>query len=554
MFGWWKRRLPAEVAPQQEVDLSGKLSEAEQSFVRRDYQATARALQVVLDAQPMHPRALHLQGVVMACQGALPSALEAFKRSLASDNKNADVHADFGNALFLSGYRDSAELEYRQAIKLSASKAMFHCSLANLLRAGRQEEAIPFYLAALELDPQFEDALLGLIFISYERLDYLKALDGLMRLQRIRELRVMEYAMLGDSLLNIGHLTEAEAALSAGLRTESDNPWLQYHLGVLYLVQGNWLDGFALFEKRTDAVLACNPTLRAWLAENARRLGSLPRWTGGPLAGQSILVWAEQGYGDTIQLLRLLPELVQRGARQVVLLGEEPLRRLVEQGAGLSFCASIEETDLKAFDCHCSVMSLPHLLKLEPDHLSKCSAYLSVPEDQREVWAIKLAHLPGLKVGIVWQGNPAMQLDALRSMSLADLEPLYTLRGISWLSLQKGGDGPNQLLASGLPVTDLMVDCNDFMDTAALIENLDLVLAVDTSVSHLAGALGKPVWLLNRFESDWRRSRDSESTVWYPSMRVITQEKPRQWGGVIEIVRRELDRMLIVADSKGMEC
>lgn len=553
MFAWLKRVRSAETPLPEEIDLSGTLAEAKRRFACRDYQASAQALQIVLDARPKHPGALHLQGVLMACQGALPAALEAFKRSLASDNDNPDVHADFGNALFLSGYRDSAELEYRRAIKLAPGVAIFYCSLGNLLRAGRAEEAMQLYLTALELDPHSESALVGLVLINYERLDYSKTVDGLQRLQASRDLRVTEYAMLGDSLLNLGRLVEAELALKTGLGADPENPWLQYHLGVLYLLQGKWLEGFALFEKRREAVLAGNPELRDWLIEHTRKLGNLPPWRGDSLAGQGILVWAEQGAGDTIQLLRLLPELLRKGARKVVLLGQEPLRRLVEQGAGVPFCVSIEETDLKTFDCQCSIMSLPHLLGLEPDTLPKGAAYLSVPEDLRELWARKLAHLPGLKVGIVWQGNPTMRLDVLRSMRLADLEPLFSVQGVSWVSLQKGGDGPRELQASELPVTDMMADCHDFMDTAALIENLDLVLAVDTAVSHLAGALGKPAWLLIRFESEWRWSRDSERTVWYPSMRIFTQDKPRQWGVVIEKVRRELDLMLDVADSNRTE-
>lgn len=554
MLGWFKRKTVNQNAPAPALDIQVNLKEAARNFARGQLDAASSLLKAVLAEAPRHPGALHLQGVLLACQGLLPEALESFKRSLAGDGNNPDTHADFGNALLLSGYRDSAELEYRKAIKLAPQRPLFHCALANLLRdSSQQGEAIDHYQMAIRLDPNDAEAVIGLAVIFYRQLDYQEVVRGLVHLQTLRALSPAEYAMLGESLLNVGRPDESETALMAGLSIAPENPWLQYHLGVLLLVQGNWREGFRLFEKRTEAVrlglTAGNASLRQWFEENERRIGLIRPWSGEPLNGKKILIWAEQGYGDTIQLLRLLPMLCDKGADRVVLLAGEPLLRLVKEGANVECQVAMDHEAGQAFDFQCSIMSLPYRLELEPSALPNNSPYLTVPAPLVAGWAKKLNHLSGLKVGVVWQGNPAMQLDVLRSMRLTDLAPLFALDGISWVNLQKGA-GADLAQASRLPVTDLMDDCVDFMETAALIENLDLVLAVDTSVSHLAGALNKPVWLLNRYESDWRRLWGSDTTLWYSSMRIFTQERPRSWDGLVERVCRELS-MLVGKESSA---
>jgi hypothetical protein len=264
-----------------------------------------------------------------------------------------------------------------------------------------------------------------------------------------------------------------------------------------------------------------------------RRRFTQPAWDGG--GGGTLLIHAEQGLGDTLQFCRYATLAAARGAR-VILEVQAPLVRLLRSLPGAGAVIARGEA-LPDFDVHAHMLSLPHIFGTTLETISAATPYLTADPADSETMRIRLGQKTGLRVGLVWAGNsyasvPEMAaVDRRRSLAPEHLAPLLDIPEIDFISLQKGGKAP---AAFGL--TDFMDEMRDFADTAALVENLDLVISVDTSVAHLAGALGKPVWLLNRFDAEWRWLDGRTDSPWYPGMRIFRQDKPGDWDGVIAAV------------------
>jgi hypothetical protein len=251
----------------------------------------------------------------------------------------------------------------------------------------------------------------------------------------------------------------------------------------------------------------------------------------------------EEGLGDCLMTMRYLPKLAEKGAGKVLVLADPALARLVQTLPTVGEITSrVDRLSPDSFDLHCPMMSLPYAFGTRADTIPNAVPYLSVPHDMREAWSGRLSGTKRPRVGLVWSGNRNYGRDALRSLSLRQLEPLMGVSGTGFVSLQKG-EAAKELQRSDWPILDRMNECADFLDTAALIANLDLVISVDTSVAHLAGALGKPVWLLNRFESEWRWQLDREDSPWYPTMRIFGQPAFGDWNSVLQKIARELNRV-----------
>jgi hypothetical protein len=269
---------------------------------------------------------------------------------------------------------------------------------------------------------------------------------------------------------------------------------------------------------------------------------SQPRWEGGALDGRVLLVHAEQGFGDTLQFCRY----AKRVEGRVVLEVPSALVGLMQSmGGGVQVVAKGDV--LPAFDVHCPMMSLPVLIETAPDPVSNAAPYLHAAPERAADWQARLAELPGLRVGLVWAGGARPDQPTLgavnrrRSMTLAALAPLSAIAGVRLVSLQKGGPAEEVSQApSGMQIHDFTAELHDFSDTAALIEALDLVISVDTAVAHLAGGLGKPVWLMNRFDSCWRWLTERRDSPWYPTLVQYRQPAPGDWDSVVADVACDL--------------
>ena len=272
-----------------------------------------------------------------------------------------------------------------------------------------------------------------------------------------------------------------------------------------------------------------------------------PLWLGAEeIAGKTILLHAEQGFGDTLQFCRYVPLVAELGARVVLEVPKE-LHELMRTLPCTVHLVS-HGSPLPAFDLHSPLLSLPLAFETRLETIPARVPYLSAPENRRSVWSNRLGRHDRLRVGLVWAGHPRKHQavnnrgDRYRSIGFDQLAPVLHIPGCEFYSLQKGDDAVAQLHNSALRghVIDWSEDLQDFADTAALIENLDLVIAVDTAVAHLVGALGKPFWLLNRYDTCWRWLLNRDDSPWYPTARLFRQDATRTWDGAIARIQETL--------------
>lgn len=286
-----------------------------------------------------------------------------------------------------------------------------------------------------------------------------------------------------------------------------------------------------------------------------RELG-IPRWCGEPIAGKSILIGVEAGYGDMIQFCRLAGELKERGAARVSVLCHPPLKRLFRRLDGLDEVLAVgDQAPGNPWDYWCPPLSLPHLCGIRLDSIPAHLPYLSAAPELVEKWAGFMDSPDNkLRVGLVWKGNPCFENDRERSLaSVNELAPLCDVAGIRYFSLQKGA-GEDEAASPPFPLLHLGSAISDFADTAAIIANLDLLISVDTAVAHLAGALGKPCWaMLPDYKTDWRWLTGREDSPWYPGvMRLFRQGSTGSWSPVISNIKSALEASIRFGKPLGL--
>ena len=411
--------------------------------------------------------------------------------------------------------------------EIAENVATFLRDAEESFRAGRYPEAEPGYRRVLALDPASRKARNGFGMTLY-------ALGRFAEAERVyRDLLSQNpddpvaLHNLGNALASRRQLKEAEGAFREALRLKPNLPDTHAGLGMALLTRGRFEQGFAEYDWRWRS---------RQMADEARRW-TVPRWRGEPLEGRTVLVHAEQGFGDTLQFCRFT-RLIQGG--RVVLEVPPALTRLLHNVEGVAQVVTRADP-LPQFDLHCPLMSLPLALQTTLKDLPTQVPYLRADPAEVERYRNRLAELPGLKVGLVWAArlNPRTAIaDARRSVSLDRLSPLGEIAGVSFVSLQKSSPAAQAAdPPPGMALADFSVELHDFAATAALIEALDLVISVDTSVAHLAGALGKPVWLLNRFDNCWRWMLKRADSPWYPTLRQFRQPSPGEWSSVISDVK-----------------
>lgn len=349
---------------------------------------------------------------------------------------------------------------------------------------------------------------------------------------------------MGNVRDGLSLLRKAETLLPSRTKT-------QYNLSYALLMSGDLKSGFASFEARLK--IAYDPEtpyhLRAIMQPMQEAMRRIKPWDGKtPLDGRRLVVWPEQGLGDWLMIMRLLPQLRNLGPAKLDVVAH---REVIKITAAMSVTDQVipsrewEAYDRSPdYDLHCSIMSLPYFLGITIESAANTVPYVKAPQAATDKWrqALKAAEpdtSTQLKVGLVWGGSANLVYDRARSVSFDQFASLIQTRDVQWVSLQKG-TAQQQLRNTRLPILDFMDDCDDFQDTAALIETLDLVISVDTSVAHLAGALGKPVWLLNRAGSEWRWMQGQEKSYWYPSMQIFNQAPGEEWEAVIERIAESL--------------
>ncbi|WP_327344014.1 tetratricopeptide repeat protein [Caballeronia glebae] len=460
-----------------------------------------------LERDSADARAMSGLAAVLAHEERLDDAKAACEAAIRMAPHFFDAHLNLGAVLLRLDRLDEAEAVLRHALSLDGQQASGHFNLGTVLMgANRSEEAQASLQRALELDPSYVEAWLNLG----------RVLEGLQRLD------------------------DAESAYRSGLAARPADPDLQANLALVLLAKGQFAEGWRLYESR---FAARHGGPLAWDSGFAS-----PQWRGEALRGKSLVVVAEQGFGDTLQFCRYLPLLKAKGLKHLTVVCERPLSRLIEEIEEVDACITrADASGLRAHDYWCFMMSLPLRFNTALDSIPALVPYLRAPDGLADAWKTRL---PGAspKVGLVWAGERrrdiknADAVDKRRSIHARQFLPLLQVPGVSFVSLQLGATTRPQIEAIPAEIRpfDPMSDVTDFADTAAIIENLDLVIAVDTSTAHLAGALNKPVWMLSRFDQCWRWMTERDDTPWYPSMRLFRQTEPGEWESVIARAAHEL--------------
>lgn len=456
-------------------------------------------------------------------QGNLAEAERLYRQVLQQDPDQVEALHAIGVIVCQSGQLETAENYLRRVVTLSPQFAQAWGNLGGVVQQrGRVEEAIGYYQQAIDLDPLYADAHQNLAVALQEQERLEEAIVHCQQAIALKPHIADLYYNLGFMLRRLNRLEEAIVQYRQAIQQRPDFVEAHKNLGHALLLQGKFLEGFVEYEWRWQQ--------KHW----SRRPFTQPEWDGSPLNGKTILLHAEQGFGDTMQFVRYATLVRDRGGR-VIVEAQSALLRLLKTAPGIDQLVA-QDTPLPAFDVHAPLLSLPRILGTTLETIPAHIPYFQAPDSR--------PHLPisssssSLKVGITWMGNPNHKNNRYRSCSLTDFQSLFDLPDIQFYSLQKG---EAELRSHPeLPIQDLSPHLQDFADTAAAIAQLDLIITIDTSVAHLAGALGKPVWLLLSFAPDWRWMIDREDSPWYPTMRLFRQTAPGDWAGVFDRLKPAL--------------
>jgi len=433
-----------------------------------------------------------------------------------------------------------------RAIELNSNVAFVHNNRGSVLQElNNFSEALISFNKAIELDENFAGAYNNRGVVLKELADLDEALSSLNKAISLKVDYIEAYSNRGVLLQTMLRVEESIISFDKAIQLDPDYSSAYWNKSLALLLNGNFLEGWKLFEWRFR-----NSNLSAY---KSKRNFNEPLWIGEEsLRGKRILIYSEQGLGDTLQFCRYVEKFSALGA-QVILEVPTALKELMKGLKGVTELVTFGEV-LPLFDYQCPMMSLPLAFKTELDTIPANIPYLSCSEEKKTYWKIRLGEHCKLRVGLVWSGGfrpNQPEVWAVNNRRNIPLEKLRVLKNadIEFYSLQKGEPAESELRTlqeqswDGPEVIDFTSELNDFTDTAGLIENLDLVISVDTSTAHLAGALGKPVWVLNRFDTCWRWLLERDDSPWYPSLKLYRQESIGNWDSVVDKVKTDLFKM-----------
>lgn len=564
-----------------------------------DQPSAMKCFEKTIEFDPNNPDYYTVLGDVYQTMGKDDAALQAFRHGLSLDPENAFLHERLGTVLFAQNKKDEALFHLREGVRLAPEEGKPYLALANALRKENPTEAVNHYLDSLKYGPGNEEAFFQLgntlqqLYNQQQNLesggsaDYLEqAVNVYMECIRLDPHHAEAYYNLGNAYLKLELPDEAKTAYEQSIHVDPTNALSFNNLGIVLRCQLRldeaieaYRQSIALDPDFMDAHhnLGVVQLMKGQLAEawpeyewrthkNTYDRGTqLPYWKGDAFANQTLMVWCEGGYGDTFQFIRYLPQVKALGGK-VVLVAQPALSRLLQP-----LCESNEWVDTYVerdpdeslemvleslaqghpelkFDQYVGTMSFPALFKTELDTVPSQHPYIPAPLDLLPTWKQRLSTLAPdskLKVGVVWSGTVTMPTLLRRACPLEAFGPMTKLPGVSFFSLQVG-KGQEELAVArskGIKVLPLAEEFKDFADTAAAIENLDVIVTIDTGVAHLAAAMGKRVWMVLPYSPDWRWLTGREDTPWYPTMRLFRQATLGDWTPVMEAVYQELEAL-----------
>ncbi len=550
--------------PPSQNQLAQAMQQALALHQRGDLAEAEKAYKRILKSYPDLFDALHLYGMLNFQRGKAGEALRLITQAIKIEPRVADAHSNLGMVLATLKREADALASFERALQLEPNNLGALNNRGRLLvETGRAAEGLACFDKVLALEPRHVEARINrgnahlalkdfgraiadydsvLVFqpnhagTHYNRGNALfeagrvaEAIGAYDRAVAIKPDHAMAWNSRGVALQALNRNEEAVASFDKALAARKDYADALFNQSLALLTLGDYANGFAKYEWRW----------RRSGMENAQRKLRQPLWLGDyPLAHKTILVHAEQGLGDTIQFARYVPLLAQAGARVILEVPGE-LKALM---SGLSGAAAViaRGEDVPAFDVHAPLGSLPLALKTPIDSVPADIPYLQAPRDRVALWADRVPQ-GGLRVALVWSGRTTHANDRNRSIPLAALAPLWSLEGVQFISLQRDlREADAAELAAQPRIAPLGTELSDFADTAAVLSLVDVLVSVDTSVAHLAGAMGRPVFILVPFAPDWRWTLQGEHSPWYPQARLLRQPGLGDWGSVVGRLRAEL--------------
>lgn len=491
-----------------------------------------RVLQKLVQVRSNDTQAHLMLGTLYSELEYLEKSVSAFRAHIAIQPDSAEAHGRLSMSLSKLKRHEEAVAEARRAVELAPQLPDAWNNLGWCLdRAGKTGEALEAYRKAVSLNPNYVLAL-GNLGALLERQDHLdEAIELFEQARRADPKHVEALNTLAGLYSKTGRYEEALAASEQALAANPRDASAHGHRALALLSFGKYEEGFKEYEWRWECKDFTTPA----------RDFPQPRWTGATdPAGRTILVHCEQGYGDNIQFARFLPLLSDRGATVLV---ECPVA-LCGLMEGLRGVSRVIATGVRppSFELQAPLLSLPHAFGTTLDNIPRDVPYFAVQSSRGEKWRQRLApQLGQFNVGLVWRGNT--KPNPRRSIPLAELAPLARVQGVTFVSLQFGAQGIEaDAPPAGMRLVDLRNELKDFLDSAAVISQLDLVITIDTAAAHLAGALGVPTWTMLIFSADWRWLHHREDSPWYPTMRLFRQSRLDRWDDVVARVADELHR------------
>ena len=526
------KALPAASQPSLDVQIFDKAVE----FHRIGEEAKADPLyRAALVLNPQHPEANYNLGLILHGQNRFAEAVPFYRDAIFARTDYADAYGNLGSVMKELGKVQEAMIFYRQGLAYAPLNAQGHSNMAVALNQNDlSEEALISFRKALIADPGYVWAYLnmapclldlGMTDASVEACRRGMTIDPTLAIIRFN---------LGASLKTLNKLDESIQSFRDAVALNPTFGEAHFALGQTLLMRGDYTEGWGEYDWRWTL-----PDY-AWL-RNIHGEFTQPRWRGEDARGKTMLVYAEQGLGDAIQYVRYIPQLLERGIK-VVLAVHPPLKSLFSAIPGVT--VAVLDQALPPFDLHCPLLGLPQIFGTTIDNVPVEVPYLSPDAAKTRLWRNRIPG-EGLRVGLVWAGNPTQKGDRWRSPRLASVLPLFDVPGVDFVALQKG-PGREDLQNHPLPanVLDLGEEIADFSDTAAIMAGLDLVITSCTAPLHLAGALGVPVWAMIPYSPHFLWGLDREDSPWYPTLKLYRQdEHGRDWSGAIGRMAGDLARL-----------
>lgn len=466
-------------------------------------------------------------GICLREQNRFEEAKEAYKRAINDPDSVVDALINLGTLAKDEKNFAESEIYLQKAVELDPNNALGFNNLGVTLQAAKKyREALEAFFRAIAILPS-ETSFSNLASLLMELGEYQKAKGAILKALEINPKSVAAYVNYGVLLKWTGEYEESAKAFMHAMELDPTNMPAKVNLGILLMLFGDYEQGLALYEAREKPTIICDK----------------PLWSGEPLEGKTILVYHEQGFGDTINFARLLTNEAFNGAK-IIFSPQDALQNIFKNST--LPCITMDHDEIERqnphFDYHSTLISLLHILGVNKDNIPANVAYIKDDAKKVEYFKGKLQK-DKIKIGIVWQGNKRYVGDTKRSVSAASFALLKDER-ISFVSLQKEFEKEDlEQLRESLDIADFSSDIADFSDTSALIECLDMVITVDTSVAHLAATKNKPTWILLPLAPDWRWGLSSENTPWYGSARLFRQT-PDGWDDVFVRVKNELQKIL----------